>query len=95
MWVFLGDGKGRFENITKGMNPAIAKIEEHKPGDMNPFMGTEDLAIGDIDGDGFIDIVASASDRGGLTVYLGNGSGKGWKETEDTGLPDARASGGG
>ncbi len=43
------------------------------------FIGSEDIALGDINGDGFLDIVAAASDQGGFSVYLGNGTGKNWK----------------
>jgi hypothetical protein len=35
-----------------------------------------------------MDIVAAASDDGGFVVYLGDGTGKNWKEVPDTGLPN-------
>jgi hypothetical protein len=44
--------------------------------------------LGDLDGDGRLDLVTH--DRsGGLRLYLGDGTGKGWKLDAKAGLPDA------
>jgi hypothetical protein len=91
VFVFLGDGQGGWKKVTEALNPSAA-LEEAKKGDMNVFMGAEDLDLGDVNKDGFLDIVATGSDRGGFTVYLGDGSGRTWTESKDNnadGLPSA------
>lgn len=89
VFVFLGDGLGGWKKVTEAFNPAAA-LEEAKKGDVNVFRGAEDLDLGDVNEDGFLDIVATGSDRGGFTVYLGDGSGQSWTESSNNnadGLP--------
>ncbi len=86
-YVFLGDGRGRWQLTTAALNPAIA--QEVPEDDPNPFIGAEHLAVGDVDRDGFLDLVVSASDRGGFAVQLGDGTGTNWIETGVDGLPSA------
>ena len=50
------------------------------------YRGLEDAATGDLNNDGFIDVVAGASDKGGISVYFGNGTGRDWV-IADTNLP--------
>jgi hypothetical protein len=71
MFVFLGDGEGNW----------------HSMGPVDPFnpRGIEDLAFGDLDLDGNVDVVGISSLRGGLVAYAGDGSGR-FKRT-DAGLP--------
>jgi hypothetical protein len=38
--------------------------------------------VGDVNGDGWLDIVASASDEGGINVYLSDGTGRQWTWTK-------------
>jgi hypothetical protein len=96
--VYLGDGQGHWVRSAKDLNPAIAYQgtgakqeggnEEETQG---VFLGAEDLAVGDINEDGHPDIVAAASDRGGFTVYLGDGTGANWREdAEADGLPSVQ-----
>jgi len=92
--VYLADAEGNWTPTTTELNPAIASEPRYANGDMNPYTGTEDLALGDVDEDGFLDIVATSSDEAGFTVYLGDGSGKNWQEVFDNGLPSAAAPGG-
>lgn len=89
VFVYLGDGKGHWTAATEDLNPKISQqLDVSKEGE-NTFTGAEDLALGDVNEDGFLDLVAVASDEGGVTVYLGDGSGKSWREAEATGLPSA------
>ena len=93
VWVFLGNGKGEWTTAAEALNPASSKRAELADSTENPFLGAEDLAVGDVTGDKKLDIVSCASDRGGFTLYAGDGTGKGWKETPDSGLPTADAPG--
>ena len=86
--VFLGDGQGRWTLATGAINPEASKRPEYEETD-NPFTGVEDIAAGDLNSDGYLDLVLGASDRGGLVVLAGDGSGKTWKEIKVTGLPTA------
>lgn len=87
VFVYLGDGRGSWKASTRELTPAIAKQVDLSVEGENPFIGAEDLALGDVDEDGFLDLVVAASFEGGLSVYLGDGSGKTWKESVSDGLP--------
>jgi hypothetical protein len=87
VYVFLGDGKGNWTPSTIQLNPMVARRPELLKEQINPYQGAEDLALGDIDGDGKLDLVVTASDRGGFSVYLGDGTGATWREVESHGLP--------
>ncbi|HNQ23736.1 MAG TPA: VCBS repeat-containing protein [Phycisphaerae bacterium] len=78
VFVYLGDGQGHWEAVTAGLCPPGVDPEDPM-GQMH--LGAEDLATGDVNGDGCIDIVACASDEGGINVYLGDGSGRNWTHT--------------
>jgi hypothetical protein len=87
VFVYLGDGRGRWTAVVRELNAAIARTPVAENED-NPFVGTEDVAIGDVNADGFPDLVVAASNDGGLSVYLGDGTGKVWNEvTVPDGLP--------
>ena len=89
VFVYLGDGQGRWTGVVAGLNPAAARRPASDDED-DPFMGAEDVAIGDVNEDGFLDLVVTASNLGGFSVYLGDGSAKAWKEiTDRDGLPSA------
>lgn len=81
LYVWLGDGTGHWQAVAQAINSQAALAESRKKTDLNVFMGTEDLGVGDVDEDGFVDIVATGSDRGGFTVYLGDGSGRQWRQS--------------
>jgi FG-GAP-like repeat/FG-GAP repeat len=87
VFVYLGDGQGHWKASTQGLNPAISRQKSLADDEDNRFLGAEDLALGDVNEDGFVDLVVAASDEGGLSVYFGDGSGKSWKEASSDGLP--------
>jgi FG-GAP-like repeat len=88
LFVFLGDAQNSWHLAKKLSSKLEQKTAALKP-DVNVLSGNEDVALGDINEDGFLDIIASAADEGGFTVFLGNGSGKKWQETKTDGLPSA------
>jgi hypothetical protein len=91
-FVFLGDGQGNWKNVATAINSSVAREEAKKKSDINVFLGMEDLDLGDVNEDGYSDIVATGSDEGGFTVYFGDGSGRTWTESKYNkadGLPSA------
>ncbi len=90
IYVYLADGTGKWTMVTEGLYPSSvkSKIAQKDEELASVFIGAEDIALGDINGDGILDIVAAASDQGGFEVYLGDGKGKTWKEMPANGLPD-------
>jgi len=89
VYVYSGDAKGTWSPVTRELNPAMAASDSAAQGGEPSFIiGAEDLALGDVNEDGFLDIVAGGSDQGGISVYLGNGAFQ-WKEEEFSGLPTA------
>jgi len=88
LFVYLGNGKGQWRATVEAMNSALSKKPDTSEDEMNPYSGAESLVLGDINEDGFLDIVSVASDLGGFSVYLGDGSGVLWKEIlKEDGLP--------
>ena len=89
VYVYLGDGKGGWEMTTAKLLPDIArKFKKDNPEEGNKYSGTEVAAVGDINADGCPDIVAAASEDGGFSVFLGDCTGRNWKEATDSGLPN-------
>jgi hypothetical protein len=86
-YVFLADGQGHWKLTKAELNSAIA--DKNKNEEINPYAGAEFLALGDVNEDGALDLIVSASDRGGFSVFLGDGSGNNWKEQLGDGLPSA------
>ncbi len=83
-WLYLGDGKGGFTDATANLPQKLASIG--------------DLEIGDIDGDGHLDIVladwgpGNAGGEGGVTqLWLGDGTGK-FTDATATNMPDIKIS---
>lgn len=76
LFVYLGDGKGQWKVVTRGLYPSeLVKPNE----DALPYIGVEDVDVGDVNGDGFADLVTGATDEGGINVFAGDGSGTNWK----------------
>ena len=81
IFVYLGDGAGHWNMSTEALNHYdMATVDT----DEMPDVGMEDIALGDVNGDSYLDLVASASDQAGIHVYLGDGSGKSWKHQPGT-----------
>lgn len=76
IYVFLGDGRGGWEMATRALYRSDLNPDSSRSGELR---GAEDVALGDVNGDGNLDIAAVASDSGGFAVYLGDGSGRNWK----------------
>lgn len=70
VFVYLGDGAGHWTNSSGGL----------------PTIGSEDVALGDFNHDGCLDLVIVASAEEGLRVFNGDCKGR-WKESSGTGLP--------
>lgn len=94
--VYLAVGPGRYEqtaeissSLWKKKMEELAAEDENGTAEMPSFnyRGAETIGLGDVNEDGFLDIVSGASERGGFHVYLGDGSGRNWKELMGDGLP--------
>lgn len=84
LYVYLGDGAGNWTMTMEERYPRF-KVPDRKI-EIERYNGAETVALGDINNDGHVDIVSGASDAGGITIYLGDGSGREFKELEDTGI---------
>jgi len=69
VFVFLGDGAGHWKNSSAGL----------------PTVGSEDVTVGDFNGDGCLDVAVVAAAEEGVRVFDGNCKGV-WKESSK-GLP--------
>ncbi len=79
LFVYLGDGTGRWTMITEALNPPPPARDELPRGAIqSDYKGHECVDIADFDGDGHLDLVAGACDKGGIQFYLGDGTGANW-----------------
>jgi hypothetical protein len=92
VFVYLGDGQGHWNASTKKpLNPRVSQARPRPEDEDDPFLGAEDVALGDVNEDGFLDLVVAAANEGGFSVHLGGGSRNTWKEvTVSDGLPSAQ-----
>lgn len=86
VFVYLGDGAGRWRPATEALYPHDAIPTGSGSASSAMYKGAEDIDIGDVDGDGFLDLLIGASDQGGINVYLGDGTGRNWSRSSQ-GLP--------
>lgn len=73
VFAYLNDGQGVWRMSDSGR--------------ITDSQGYEDVEIGDLNGDGHADLVAVGSFNGGITAYVGDGTGHGWREYKEAGLP--------
>lgn len=66
VFVYFGDGKGNWTGASSGL----------------PSIGAEDVALGDFDNDGCVDLVSVAASEEGVRAFRGNCKGV-WQETSD------------
>jgi len=90
VYVFLQQADGTWQAVAERLFPPIDKnkVPEEDEDIRLFFVGAEDIALGDINEDGCLDIVAPASDQGGFGVYHGDCTGKKWNHMTGTGLPN-------
>ena len=77
VYVYLGDGAGTWEVTTEAMCLTDEVIADPA---VEWYRGAEDIAVGDVNGDGFVDLVASSSYQNGISIYLGDGTGRNWRQ---------------
>jgi hypothetical protein len=70
IFVYTGDGKGKWTLVSKGLTKK----------------GVDDVALGDSDGDGNLDLFACSSTNKGISMFSGDGKGN-WSEVSDSGFP--------
>lgn len=75
VFVYLGNGTGGWELVTKGLYPRELVTRGAVRED---YIGAEDVDLGDVNGDGSLDLVVANSSAGGINLYLGNGTGTDW-----------------
>ncbi|NNF42952.1 MAG: VCBS repeat-containing protein [Phycisphaerales bacterium] len=81
IFVYLGDGAGKWTMVVEAMYPEDLVVN---PGKVNQYVGAEDIAVGDVDGDGHLDLVTGGSDESGINVYLGDGTGRTFTRQRNT-----------
>lgn len=86
VYVFLGDGTGRWNAVAEGLQPQTAIPDDAGPATALMYKGAEDIDVGDVNGDGHLDLLVGSSDQGGINTYLGDGTGRNWQRSAD-GLP--------
>jgi len=79
IFVYLGDGKGGWKEVTAGLHPSD-RVEDETNKLM--LLGAEDIDAGDVNGDGHVDLLSAGSDEGGLSIYLGDGTGMNWTRVQ-------------
>jgi len=83
IYVYLGDGEGQWEMVVEGMYPDDIVNLDQEEVSTAMLKGMESIALGDIDGDGDLDILCGASDEGGLHIFLNDGTGRNWTRQQN------------
>ncbi len=76
VFVYLGDGNGNWEVVAQAVFPRQLVSRDS---DRDLYIGGEDLALADANGDGYPDLIVGACDEGGVGLYLGDGTGANWE----------------
>jgi len=90
VFVYLQQPGGSWKVVAEQLHLPLDKniVQEGDDELRGMFVGVEDIALGDLNEDGCLDMVAPASDQGGFGVYLGDCTGRNWKSPIDSGLPN-------
>jgi hypothetical protein len=84
IFTFLGDGKGNWSLAASEVFPKELAPEPQREA---LYTGVEDIDVGDVNGDGHLDIVAGSADEGGLNVFLGDSTALDWFRDPASNLP--------
>ncbi|MCB9854571.1 MAG: VCBS repeat-containing protein [Phycisphaerales bacterium] len=82
--VFLGNGAGQWTRLDTDIDMFRPEVDRTADDPFAP--GVEDVALGDFDSDGAIDLVVGASGRGGVRAFRNAGDGGRWIDMSH-GLP--------
>jgi len=86
IFVYRNLGESGWEPITEGLNPAVPPTVDD-PEERDMYIGSEDVAVGDLDGDGHLDLGWVSSDEGGMALFFGDGTGRNWTERRPAAFP--------
>ena len=76
IYVYFGDDAGNWQKVVEELHPE--ELSQRRPDRAERFVGADCVSLGDVNGDGNLDIVAGSSDSAGIGLYLGDGSGVNW-----------------
>ncbi len=66
VYVYLGDGKGAWQMVTEKLESAMSRKTAAEDAESNYYGGAETVALGDINGDGFLDWWRAARTEGAI-----------------------------
>lgn len=84
-FIYLGDGEGNWTEVASRIFP----LDIAKDSEFEAYTGSEDVDVADVNGDGHADLILGAADKGGISLFYGDGTGKNWKY-QKTSLPTTR-----
>lgn len=79
-YVYLGNPDGSWTNVVAHLHPTGLIPPD---GIKEDYSGAEGIDVGDVDGDGNLDLAIISNDHGGVNVYLGDGTGKNWRRSSE------------
>ena len=84
LYTWLRNAEGGWD---KGAEAVWPKYLSDDTANNFMFQGMEDIAVGDVDGDGHADVFTGGSDEGGINMFLGDGTGVNWEWVSEESLP--------